>query len=121
LGRFQPLHLGHLEYLEAARARCDRVVIGITSPDPSRLVSDDADRQRSLPESNPFSYFDRLEMISASLLEQGWPMDDFLLVPADVNRPESLAAYLPPPTVSKVFLTVYDDWAARKSDLMSAL
>ena len=32
-GRFQPFHTGHLEYLVAAAARCERLVVGITNPE----------------------------------------------------------------------------------------
>ena len=32
-GRFQPLHNGHLAYLEAAAERCDHLFVGITNPD----------------------------------------------------------------------------------------
>ena len=34
-GRFQPFHLGHLEYLRGAAERCDEVFVGITNPDPT--------------------------------------------------------------------------------------
>jgi cytidyltransferase-like protein len=32
-GRFQPFHLGHLEYLRGAAGRCDEIIVGITNPD----------------------------------------------------------------------------------------
>ena len=32
-GRFQMLHLGHMEYLLAGKARCERLIIGISNPD----------------------------------------------------------------------------------------
>lgn len=120
LGRFQPLHLGHLEYLEAARGRCDRLVIGVTNPDVSNLIDDSTDPNRSRPESNPFSYFDRHEMIIASMLESGWNVNDFTVVPADINRIRSLEATLPPPSKAIVFVTIYDEWGDRKNALLSS-
>lgn len=33
--RFQVLHLKHMEYLLAAKMRCQKLYIGITNPDPS--------------------------------------------------------------------------------------
>ena len=36
-GRFQPFHLGHLEYLQGAAAQSDEVWVGITNPDPTRV------------------------------------------------------------------------------------
>ena len=32
-GRFQPLHLKHMEYILAAKMRCRKLYIGITNPD----------------------------------------------------------------------------------------
>ena len=36
-GRFQPFHLGHLEYLAGAASEADEVWVGITNPDPTRV------------------------------------------------------------------------------------
>jgi cytidyltransferase-like protein len=121
LGRMQPLHVGHLEYLDAARVRCGRLVIGVTSPDIADLVDDPADPGRSRQDHNPFSYFSRAEMITGSLLDQGWTSVDFIVVPADVNRPATLRATLPPPEIATVFITVYDEWGDRKSQLLKDL
>src|SRR5205085_9034914 len=65
-GRFQPFHLGHLEYLRGAAERSDEVWIGITNPDPARVKPEPSDPVRHLPESNPFSYADRLLMAKAA-------------------------------------------------------
>ena len=121
LGRFQPLHNGHLEYLEAARKMADKLVIGITSPDKDKLIHDSSDLHRSQPSSNPFPYFDRHLMIVASLAEAGWGISDFVVVPAPINSPAEMKPYLPPPTVSTVCITVYDGWGDRKADLMREL
>jgi cytidyltransferase-like protein len=121
LGRFQPLHLGHLEYLEAARARCDRLFVGITNPDPQARIPHAADPARSLPENNPFSYLERLLMIEAALLAAGWPAASFCLVPAPINQPERLAAYLPGPREARCFLTIYDGWGETKAAELAAL
>jgi len=121
LGRIQPLHLGHIEYLEAAKSRCDQLVIGVTNPSTSVLLHDAADPKRSLGENNPFSYFDRLQMVTASLIELGWQHNDFSIVPAPINTPDEMIPYLPHPNVTTVFITVYDDWGERKADLIRSL
>jgi len=121
LGRMQPLHIGHLEYLAAARARCDRLVIGVTNPDIRALVHDTADPDRSREDHNPFAYFARAEMITASMLEWGWSSSEFIVVPADVNRAGLLKATLPSPDIATVYITVYDDWGHRKSQLLEDL
>ena len=62
-GRFQPFHNGHLEYLRGAAACSDDVFVGITNPDPRRIREESSDPLRHLPESNPFTYAERLLMI----------------------------------------------------------
>lgn len=121
LGRFQPIHLGHVEYLEAARKRSDHLVVGITSPDITRLIPDQADPDRSLPVNNPFPYFDRQQMITASLLEAGWGAADFTVVPAPINSPRDMSSFLPAPSVTTVCITVYDSWGDRKAEIMAGL
>lgn len=121
LGRFQPLHLGHMEYLQAARAKTDQLVVGITNPDASALIYDDADPRRSRSENNPFSYFDRYQMVASSLFELGWSLNDFIIVPASINKPHEMKPYLPPASVTTVYITVYDEWGERKADLVRQL
>ena len=43
-GRFQPFHLGHLEYLKGAAERSDEVFVGITNPDPAHVKPEASDR-----------------------------------------------------------------------------
>ena len=120
LGRFQPLHLGHLEYLGAARDKSGHLVIGITNPNTARLIHDSADPQRSRTESNPFSFFDRQEMITASLVEMGWAYAEFSIVPASINSPEEMWSYLPAPERTTVYVTDYDGWATGRLSLSAA-
>ena len=70
-GRFQPFHNGHLEYLRGAAARSDVVFVGITNPDPARIKEEPSDPLRHLPESNPFSYVERLLMVTEVAQDEG--------------------------------------------------
>ena len=70
-GRFQPFHNGHLEYLRGAAERSDEVFVGITNPDPQRIKEEATDPLRHLPESNPFTYVERLLMIEAVAKDEG--------------------------------------------------
>ncbi|MGJ4896673.1 MULTISPECIES: adenylyltransferase/cytidyltransferase family protein [unclassified Bradyrhizobium] len=115
LGRFQPLHIGHMEYLEAAKRSCDRLVVGITNPDTSSLIHHQADPNRSKNENNPFSYFLRYEMVDQSLRDAGWPPDSFAIVPADVADLSKVTAFLPTATRTTVFITIYDAWGEEKA------
>lgn len=121
LGRFQPLHLGHIEYLDAAKDRCQRLFIGITNPDSGPATITEADAKRSLSENNPFSYIDRHLMIEQALLDLGWPPDTFSIMAAPITDPIRLASYLPSPTLSEFFVTIYDEWGEQKAREITAL
>ena len=121
LGRFQPLHVGHVEYLEAACNECDRLVIGITNPDIGAITFNAADPNRSKSESNPFTYFERHEMIDAALRDFGWDPRVFTIVPADVADLSCVGVFLPDPAQTTVFITIYDAWGEEKARRMSDL
>ena len=42
-GRFQPFHNGHLEYMRGAAERSDELWVGITNPDPARIMPEASD------------------------------------------------------------------------------
>jgi len=111
-GRFQPLHVGHLEYLLAGRHACEHLVVGITNPDPASVVVEPTQPDRHLPEANPFTYYERYLMAEAALVGAGVHLDDFRIVPFPHSRPELLPSYVPADAVH--FLTVYDDWGEEK-------
>ena len=108
-GRFQPFHNGHLEYLRGAAARCDQLFVGITNPDPWRVKEEPSDPLRHLPESNPFTYVERLLMIDAVVADEGI---DAHVIPFPVNEPELWPAYVPPGVTQ--FLRLFSDWGGTK-------
>lgn len=59
IGRFQPLHYGHLKIIEKAVDECDRVTIGIGSA------------QYSCTIDNPFTAEERRQMIDNTLSAEG--------------------------------------------------
>ena len=117
-GRFQPFHLGHLEYVLAAKKQCDFLWVGIPNPEPSLTKRDPADPHRSLPTSNPFTYHERFLMIRESLLEAGVPRKQFDIVPFPINFPERIPWYAP--KHAKYFVTVYDDWGRKRVSLLQS-
>jgi cytidyltransferase-like protein len=112
-GRFQPFHNGHLEYLRGAAARSDVVFIGITNPDPERIREEPSDPLRHLPESNPFTYVERLLMISAVAEDEGISA---YVIPFPVNEPELWRAYVPPGVTQ--YLRLFSDWGGTKLERM---
>jgi nicotinamide-nucleotide adenylyltransferase len=111
-GRFQPFHNGHLEYLRGAAERSDEVWIGITNPDPTRIKPEASDPLRHLPESNPFSYAERLLMVKAAAADLGLEPTTVHVIPFPVNEPELWPAYVPADVTQ--FLRLFSAWGGTK-------
>jgi nicotinamide-nucleotide adenylyltransferase len=113
-GRFQPFHNGHLEYLKGAAARCEEIFVGITNPDPERIRREASDPLRHLPESNPFTYVERLLMVKAAAGDAGLELARLHVIPFPVNEPELWHAYVPDDVVQ--FIRLFSDWGGTKLD-----
>ena len=111
-GRFQPFHNGHLEYLRGAAERCDEVFVGITNPDPTRILAEPSDPLRHLPESNPWTYTDRLLMVEAAAIDLGLELARVHVIPFPVNEPELWRAYVPDGVTQ--FLRLFSEWGGTK-------
>jgi nicotinamide-nucleotide adenylyltransferase len=108
-GRFQPFHNGHLEYLRGAAARSERVFVGITNPDPQRIKEEPSDPLRHLPESNPFTYTERLLMVEEVASDEGIAVH---VIPFPVNEPELWHAYVPDGVMQ--FIRHFSEWGGTK-------
>lgn len=113
-GRFQIFHNDHLHYALAAKARCRRLIVGITSPDKSVNPLEAVDPHRALDEANPCTYYERLKMVEAALLEAGLDRADFDIVPFPIGKPELMRFYIPVGT--HLFVTILDEWGRCKTD-----
>lgn len=111
-GRFQPFHLGHLEYLRGASERCDEVWVGITNPDPSRVRPEPSDPARHLPESNPWTYAERMLMVKAAAGDIGLDLARVHPIPFPVNEPELWPAYVPAGVTQ--YLRLFSAWGGTK-------
>jgi cytidyltransferase-like protein len=110
-GRFQPFHLGHLEYLRGAVARSDEMFVGITNPDPARIKEEPSDPLRHLPESNPWTYTERLLMIQEVAKDEGL-LERLHVIPFPVNEPELWPAYVPAGVTQ--FIRHFSEWGGTK-------
>ena len=117
-GRFQPFHSGHLEYLRGAADRSDEVWIGVTNPDPARVKPEASDPARHLPESNPFSYAERLLMAKAAASDLGLDPNRVHVIPFPVNEPELWPAYVPPDVTQ--YLRLFSAWGGTKLERLRA-
>jgi nicotinamide-nucleotide adenylyltransferase len=111
-GRFQPFHLGHLEYLKGAAERSDEVFVGITNPDPTHVKPEASDPARHLPESNPYTYVERMLMVEAAAADAGLASDRLHVIPFPVNTPELWDAYVPRDVVQ--YIRLFSDWGGTK-------
>ena len=115
-GRFQPLHIGHIDYILGAKAQCRFLLIGITNPDPSSRNYDQASSHRATSSANPFTYYERMLMIRRTMMGMGISLDEFEIIPFPINFPERLRYYAPLDAV--YFITVFDNWGYRKAELL---
>jgi nicotinamide-nucleotide adenylyltransferase len=113
-GRFQPFHNGHLEYLRGAYERSDEVFVGITNPDPNRIRPEASDPLRHLPESNPWSYAERLLMVKAAARGAGLALDRVHVIPFPVNEPDLWPAYVPDGVTQ--YIRLFSEWGDTKLD-----
>lgn len=111
-GRFQLFHNDHLEYALAAKKRCEILIVGITSPNNALLTYEGIDPHRSSALANPFTYFERYQMIKLSLLAAGLKREEFEIVPFPIETPNCLQNYIPVTATS--FFTIYDEWGEEK-------
>jgi nicotinamide-nucleotide adenylyltransferase len=74
VGRFQPLHLGHVSIIEKALEQVEELVIGIGSAECSYTTKD------------PFTAGERIEMILRASEELGWNRKIIPIPIRDVNR-----------------------------------
>jgi nicotinamide-nucleotide adenylyltransferase len=118
-GRFQVLHNDHLKYLLAGKKRCNHLVIGITNPEPELTAHDAVDPNRSSPEANPYTYFERQRMVCAAMQGAGVEAAEFSIVPFPINFPDRYKYYVPMDGV--FFLTIYDEWGEKKLEMFNEL
>jgi cytidyltransferase-like protein len=112
-GRFQPFHLGHLEYLVAAAQHSAHLIVGITNSDPTRIIENSLSPHRHTPESNPFSYWQRARMIAAVLSDIGRTHLTSTIVPFPIHNPELWPAYAP--TTAVQYVATLGPWERDKA------
>ncbi len=110
-GKFQPFHLGHLDYIKTTAKNCKKLLIGIGYPEPIENYPPDPDKpENTSPLSNPFNFFERLLMITNSLLDENINPRNFLIIPLPpfYLKPKEIHDYLPKNTV--IFYGLISDW-----------
>ena len=115
-GRFQPFHIGHLEYVMAAEKLCSFLYIGLANPDPSLTKAHPSNISRAKEKSNPFTYYERAAMVKDTLLHEGFNQSNFEIVPFPINYPNYIRYYVP--LDATFFITIFDEWGRAKRDIL---
>lgn len=120
-GRFQVLHNEHMRYLLEGKKRCEHLIIGITNYTGTFADSEISkiDNHRLASFANPFTYYERMEMIRAAMIEKGISMKDFTIVPFPIEKPDEIFNFVP--MDSTFYLTIYDDWGRNKLERLNKL
>ena len=115
-GRFQPFHNGHLEYVAKALERCENLIVGITNPDPGEVRAEATSEHRHLDESNPYTFFQRLQMVHGVLLALGVDATRVRIIPFHIHSPEKWRYYLPAAESLVHYVRVFSAWEQSKVD-----
>jgi nicotinamide-nucleotide adenylyltransferase len=115
-GRFQPLHTDHVDLLRRALHDADRLVVGITNPDPSARREVPESAVRHLAAANPFTYHERQAMVRAALRDLDVTAEDVDVVPFPLHDPDVWPDYVPLSAVQHV--RVFSPWEERKVVLL---
>ena len=115
-GRFQPFHSDHLELILSAASDCGRVIIGITNPDARSRVEEPQSPHRHRNDANPFTYFERQEMVARSL--RALLPDRLTIVPFPLDTPQYWCDYIPRHAIQLV--RTFAKWEDRKVEILRA-
>ena len=118
-GRFQVLHLKHMEYILAAKMRGGKLYIGLTNPDSLHTRESVNDANRSAKYANPLTYFERYEMIRGAMAEFRVPESEYDILPFPINCPEYIPQYAPKDAV--FYMGLCDEWDEEKYKILRSL
>ena len=114
-GRFQIMHMKHLEYILAAKMRCQKLYIGITVPDAQYAPTDAGSNYRARKSANPMTYIERYEMIEGCMRDFKVDRNEYEIVPFPIDRPAYIDQYIPKDAV--IFMSICDEWTQKNEKL----
>ena len=118
-GRFQVLNLKHMEYILAAKMRCQKLFIGLTNPDTLHTRDSVNDENRSAKSANPLTYYERYEMIRGAMREFKVPDSEYDILPFPINCPEYILQYVPKDAT--FYLGICNEWDEEKYKILRSL
>jgi len=94
----------------------DHVFVGITNPDPTTWRSTETAPHRGADTSNPFTYWERSQMVTAALTAEGVESSAYTTVPFPIHDPERWLSYIPQDATQHV--RVFGQWEQDKVELL---
>lgn len=107
------MHYQHLDLFALALQRHEHLVVAITNPDSSARHREDTSQHRHTAAANPFSYFERSQLLSAALAGSGFA-DRTTLVPFDLTRPRHWPDYVP--LSAHHYVRAFSEWERQKGE-----
>lgn len=118
-GRFQPLHLDHVELLMLGAEMGEHLIVGITNPDGRSLVEHGASRHRHTDEANPYTYYERAAWVRESLVDAGLDTADFTVTPFPLERADVWTSYIP--AHAHQVVRVFSAWEQAKAEALMSV
>lgn len=115
-GRFQPVHRQHMELFDIALRHAGRLIVAVTNPDSGARREDTTSAHRHRRSANPFTYYQRVRLLSAALAERRLTART-TIVPFDLTRPAHWHEYVP--LHARQFVRAYSDWERHKGRLLA--
>ena len=118
--RFQILHLKQMEYILAAKMRCQKLYIGITHPDiVAFAATSELDTHGITKRDNPLTFIERYQMLLGVLEEFGVKRNEFEIIPFPISHPDVLTQYTPNDATH--FMSVTTPWDAERLHILEKL
>ena len=77
------------------------------------------DSHRLNKNANPFTYFERMEMIRLAMLENKISESEFTIVPFPIEHPNLISNFAPKDAT--YYITIYDNWGKEKLKMLKDL
>lgn len=116
VGRFQPFHNQHMEYLLKAFEKCDHLFICITRALNEQNSISIHSSHRSGASANVLTYYERVDIISSCLIDEGISKDMFSCTPFPLDTPERMHYFMPKNI--KCYTTICDKWNFQKIEIL---